>query len=189
MNLAIGLHRAFNEQATPGRLFFWRGTGLGSWVNRVYQGSMREEGAVHHWDHVGVIGDAQGAYESTLFAGPSRNRSLTRYLNCEGELMIGEVFHHGERLSREEIDSGLGALIRAIQEVNDKRCGLLTYDWLSLVSFGWVQMNNRMICSELVTLYLNNALRFRRGWNLRADVLTLPDDLAQLVTPVWSSNS
>lgn len=188
MNLAIGKHRAFNEAAKPGSLFFWRSSGLASLLNRLYQTGMREEGAVHHWDHCGVIGDAQGAYESTLIAGPSRNRSLTRYLNCEGELMIGEVVHHGERLSKAEVDSGLGALIKAIQQVNDNRAGLLTYDWLSLVSLGWIQFNNRMICSELVTLYLNNALRFRRGWNLRADVLTLPDDLAQIVTPVWSSN-
>lgn len=168
--------RRYLDYCKQGNLFFTRGRSLLSRINHFYQRRLLGKAHELHADHVGVIGDARGAYESLVMRGPTRDRSLDRYLVGEGpELIIARLTGN---YSDEDTKRAMLALIYYIQ-------GTRGYDWISLATRGALQMNNRAICSELVQVYINEVFKRDEQFQTKYDRLVLPDEIYKHVMVLW----
>lgn len=161
-----------------GHLFFVMDNGAMGRVNRWYQARrLGQTPPPFAPSHIGVIGTARGAYESLWRRGPTRDYSVDRYLHGNRALAIGKIRH---AYGLADVDRALARLVRHIQTYQPH------YDWLSLVTLGRVQANNSMICSELVTVYVNELLRSNTQWALIAgDAMVLPWQWLEHVEIVW----
>ncbi len=162
----------YKTECKRGRLFFTVGGGLMGAVNRIYQRALLGWRAGDRPTHVGVIGDERFAYEALPLRGLTRDFCVDRYVRGNRRLVIGELRYP---LAPQMIDAGIRAMLRYMR---NRRGG---YDFLSLLSFGLAQSNGRLICSEVVKIYADEALRYQRGWALEHDRLVLPWEWLDLV--------
>ena len=123
--------------------------------------------------HVGVVGDERFAYEALPSRGLTRDFCMDRYTVGRRQLIIGELL---AKPSEAEIHEGIKALLRYMRT---RRNG---YDWASLLTFGIIQSNGRVICSEATRIYVDSALRFRPDYELDTDRLDLPEEFLSVVS-------
>ncbi|MCE5230043.1 hypothetical protein LLG95_10660 [bacterium] len=171
-------HVAYASACRRGCLFFVENSGFWGRVNKHYQAHrLGCEVPEFAPTHVGVIGRARGAYESLMGRGPTRDRSVDRYLAGARRLAIGRVKgNYGDA----DVERAFNAITWHIQRYAPR------YDWASLLTFGLVQSNNAMICSELVGVFVNELLRLDRKWRLMVpDRLVLPWEWLEFVDIEW----
>jgi hypothetical protein len=170
--------KSYLAECKPGRIFFTAGNSLMSRINRWFQRKMLRRSVFElHVDHVGIIGSERGAYESLFKSGPTREFFVDRYTCGDRQLIIAEWI---PPFSNDEVDRGLDVLISYL------RSNVRKYDWFSLLTFGRLQKNNAMICSEFVQMYIDEALRMRPTHKFIRDRLILPDELLNQVNIKFS---
>lgn len=154
-----------------GNLFFTAGAGLFAKINFWYQSRVlkRSYKSVQVC-HVGIVGDARGAYESHMWTGPSRNAGIDPYTIGNGRLIIGRLkYAPGQPV----IDRAFRALIWHIQKLQRTRFWK-RYDLISLITGGALQRRDSDICSELVKVYVDEICRHDERYELRQDAFVLP---------------
>ncbi len=152
-----------------GRMFFTIGGSLISRLDAWYQRTLlRKEKFDLIPTHVGIVGDERSAYESRPFRGPTRDFFVDDYTVGEGRLLIAEFF---ERVSEDQIKGGIKALIRYMRDSPRH------YDFVSLLTCGYLQKNNAAICSEWAGRYINEVLRGFPEYYLQGDIMVLPAEI------------
>ncbi len=176
-----GIHlQNYLECCTKGTIFFLERHDLVGRINKRYQSwKFRRPIPEFAPTHVGIIGDARGAYESLFPNGPTRNLCVDRYLLPKYTLKIG-VFDYTYTV--EDMERGMAAIIRYIQQHPH-------YDWLSLVPFLNLQESNSSICSSLISIYANEVLRHNDDWKLQTNEnLVLPWEWLDHCQIIWESH-
>jgi len=177
----------FFDACQPGRVFFTFGAGWWAAYKRGFQRRRaRPKRKTRIPNHVGLVGfpGASGVvpiHESTLWRGPSE-RPIADYLDKRGEIVIADW---RVRMSGDEIRQGIEGMLAYRNRVeSQKRYVFGEYDWISLLSWFGLQQNNAAICSEYVMAFRNEALRYRRGYQLVYDRLVLPVDIWAITFPI-----
>ena len=164
------------DSLKAGRLFFTQGYGINHRINGFYQRKKLglPKGTIIP-NHVGVIATCGMGYQSTLFGGGPHTITMGSLLtNGRQKIYVCEL---KAKPTQEEVMRGLKALDKFVGQFGKKEPD---YDWISLVTFGWLQENNSSTCSELGQLFKREVLRKRdETQEMHSDRLVLPAQLFQ----------
>ena len=163
----------FFDKVDAGDIFFSSGDSFIDSVNRWYQKKLLRNKECGHVSHVGIIDDYGFMIESRGKIGPTRDFHISNRLEGkERKLIIGKVVYDHDNV---DIERAISAILEYMTVVPRG------YDFMSLFSFGRIQSNNKVICSELVGFYLNNLLRANMDFTLIMDKLILPREMIDFV--------
>lgn len=163
-----------------GCLVFTRSKGgVFAWINWKYQQRRRGRSwpRSKHWEHVGIIGRDGIIIESRLSAGGVVAERTFAEVIADPNVVVC--------VARPRGDWGPFAALRALSKAR-KFVGVknTSYDLWSLLTFGALQANDSMICSELGATYYNELIRKTDLPMLDLDGLVLPIDLFDLCDAV-----
>lgn len=165
----------FNDEELEqikGYFLFTRANGIMARISWWYQQRRRKTNWLfsNHLEHAAIIGEGGSIIESRLRSeGVITKRTLEEILSDESVTVY--ITRPDGDWDDKDVDRALTvAMSYALKETS--------YDWLSIITFGLLQSNGSMICSELAAAYYNELIRKTDLPMFDEDSLILPVDVA-----------